>query len=268
MTQSIETTNATPNQRDAAVEPHAGRPRLRGGAGRSGRLPPPPLLHARLGSGFGVDSLERGADNIFLKTGSISRTDGVERENIGIVLQNGSIVRRQHPQECRNCWFGLCTIIPKRKGCIKPYRRMRVVQTSDQKGYRKLRVRSNFAQSNKRRAANMIILVLRRTEQGWSRHSRFGFNIPQCPRSGYANFRGRVVGQGGAEAGDLGTCQWTQSLVSPYRLWSAFVGGVEMKMDERLFLCPFHYQLFQWSIVCAKPFDEHRQSVRTNVPNC
>ena|ERR1035437_2335499 len=29
MTQNIETTNATPNQRDAAVEPHAGRPRFR-----------------------------------------------------------------------------------------------------------------------------------------------------------------------------------------------------------------------------------------------
>src|ERR1035438_6885191 len=38
MTQNIETTNAIPNQRDAAVEPHAGRPRLRRGAGRSGRF--------------------------------------------------------------------------------------------------------------------------------------------------------------------------------------------------------------------------------------
>ena len=41
-----------------------------------------------------------------------------------------------------------------------------------------------------------------------------------------------------------------------------------MEMDERLFLRPFHYQLFQRSIVCAEPFDEHGQSVRPNVPNC
>jgi hypothetical protein len=40
-----------------------------------------------------------------------------------------------------------------------------------------------------------------------------------------------------------------------------------MNRDERLFLCPFHYQLSQRSIVGAKPFDEHGQSVCPDVPN-
>jgi hypothetical protein len=39
MTQNIETTNAKPNQRDAAVEPYAGRPRLRVGGADITRSP-------------------------------------------------------------------------------------------------------------------------------------------------------------------------------------------------------------------------------------
>jgi hypothetical protein len=64
MTKNIEATNATPNQRDAAVEPHAGQPRLRRGAGPSGPLPPSPSLDARLGGGFGVDGFKGGAEGV------------------------------------------------------------------------------------------------------------------------------------------------------------------------------------------------------------
>jgi len=38
MTQNIETTNATPNQRDTAVDPRAGRSLLQGDTGRGSRF--------------------------------------------------------------------------------------------------------------------------------------------------------------------------------------------------------------------------------------
>jgi len=62
MTQNIETTNATPNQRDAAVEPHAFWPRL-----RARRWPQPP--------DSGVNSMTSRARNPYSKLRVLPSSD-------------------------------------------------------------------------------------------------------------------------------------------------------------------------------------------------